>query len=84
MSTTLYWRPVPKEHPPLEDLSSVLKYMLARRYWGHDGSLYGEEVEIGKEEIPYLQGLNDCGVEDADRLIAAIHDHGRVLIRIGA
>lgn len=82
MSSSMYWRPAPKERPPARPLSDDLKYRLARRLWDHDGSVGGDEVELGKEDLPYLEGLADGGVDGADDLVAAIHDHGRVLVWI--
>jgi hypothetical protein len=38
MSTSMYWRPVPKDLPEPESVSGV-KRLLAERLWGHDGSL---------------------------------------------
>lgn len=82
----MYWRPAPKEQPPAEELPYALKKAIAQRLWGHDGSLNGEEVELGPEIVPYLEGLVDGGngevSEGAKDLIAAIAVHRRVLIWI--
>lgn len=83
MSSSLYWRPAPKDEPPANHLPSGLKYAIARRLWDHDGSLWGDEIEVGKEMIPYLEGLQDGNVEGASELIEAIREHGSVLIWIG-
>lgn len=75
MSTDLYWRPAPKDVPSGEDLPYALKKALARRLWGHDGSLRGGHIEVGKEIVPYLEGLADGGVEGAAQLINLIRAH---------
>ena len=81
MSTSLYWRPSP---PPTDrsELPFQLKKAISQRYWGHDGSLWGDEQEIGKDDLPYLEGLADGMVDGAEELIEAIRKHGSVLIRI--
>ncbi len=53
MTTTLYWRPTPKDQPAATDLPYPLKRPLAQRYWNHDGSLYGDAIELTRpEETP--------------------------------
>lgn len=84
MSSTLYWRPAPKDVPPAESLPFELKKAIARRFWDHDGSLHGEEIEVDTEGVPYLEGLSDAGVDGADELLQAIREHGRVLLWIGS
>lgn len=83
MSTSLYWRPAPKEVPPARVLPYELKKAIAQRMFGHDGSLCSDEIEVGTESLPYLEGLADGRVEGAAELIGAIHLHGSVLLRIG-
>jgi hypothetical protein len=82
MSSSMYWRPVPKDLPRPELLSYDLKHRLARRFWDHDGSLNGEPIEFDATQIPYLEGLADGGVEDAQELIDAIREHGSVHVWI--
>lgn len=82
MSSTLYWRPAPKDVPAPRDLPTGLKWALARRLWGHDGSLNGDEIELDEAIVPYLEGLADGGVEGAADLIAALRAHGTVLLWI--
>lgn len=82
MSFGLYYRPVPKEIPPAIDLPVDLKYPLARRFLGHDGSLRGE-MTVTREHIPYLEGLADGGTEGAAELIAAVREHEAVELWIG-
>lgn len=83
MSSSLYWRPAPKGVPEPRDLPEQLKKALANRFWGHDGSLLGEEVELDERIVPYLDGLSDGRVDGADDLIAAIRAHGEILLWIG-
>lgn len=84
MTTTMYWRPAPKETPPAHDLPDTLKRILARRYWDHDGSLYGGEVGLGTvADRTYLEGLRDAGVTGAAALLAAVIEHGAVELWIG-
>ena len=78
LSTNLYWRPAPKEEPPADTLADDLKRILARKFWGHDGSLWGETFIITRDELEYLEGLKDAGIHDAGTLIAAIKAHGNV------
>lgn len=83
MSSSMYWRPAPKEEPPANDLPYALKRAVAQRFWHHDGSLYGDDYELGKEDVSYLEGLADAGIDGAAELIEAIRQHGRVLVWIG-
>lgn len=63
MSTNLYWDIVKeKEH---KSLDNQLKYILAPKYWNHDGSLRGEDIFLVAEDIPYLCGIRD-GSRDKD------------------
>lgn len=81
VSTGLKWRPaVPL--PDAEQLAYELKRALGRRLWGHDGSLHGDDQEVGSEFVPYLEGLVDAGLTSAQDLIDAIERHGRVIIWI--
>lgn len=81
MSSSMYWRPAPKEIPPGEQLDSDLMFKLRRRLWdGEPAPLRGQEMELDQTILPYLEGLADGGVTDADDLAAAIREHGQVLI----
>jgi len=86
MSTSLYWTPAPGDVPPAEELPFELKKAIAQRLWGHDGSLWGEKVELSRANaaiIPYLEGLADAGVDGAAELIRAINTHDAVLVWVG-
>ena len=84
MSTSIYWEPVEqrKEHKHITD---QLKYILAPRYWDHDGSLSGNEIYLGVSEIPYLCGIGDGTRDNEVRegieiLVTAIKKYGCVKI----
>lgn len=79
----MYWRPAPKEEPPAHDLPYELKRAVAQRFWGHDGTLHADDHLLSKEDVPYLEGLADAGVDGATELIEAIRQHGRLLVWIG-
>ena len=73
MSSTLYWEPVkPKKGKSLE---TGLKWILQKKY----GSPIN--VELGEADIPYLQGLADADTKDAQKLIDAIEEYGRIELR---
>lgn len=78
MSASLHWKPVPK---PLEDdyLSKDLYFKIRGRFW--PGGV-NREVEVDEEFIPYLQGLADCNVEDAQKLIDLIREHDAVILEL--
>lgn len=82
MSSRMYWRPAQVD-PPRNDLPYALKHAIARRFWGHDGSLYGEEIMFDKAMLGYLEGLADAKVDGASDLVAAIKTHGVVSVWIG-
>ena len=73
MSSTLCWEPVkPKKCRPLD---VRLKWILQKKY----GSPVN--VELGEADIPYLQGLADAEVADAQKLIDAIEKYGCIELR---
>lgn len=79
MSASLHWKPVPKE-PEDDYLSHDLMFKLRDRYWDGGGLSLAREITVGPEEVPYLQGLADCGIEDAQTLIDLIKEHGGVIL----
>ncbi len=82
MSLSLHWRPAqPAQSWPR--LPYALKSVIARRLWGHDGSVPGEETLVGLSEIDYLDGLADAGVDGALELRNAIKNYGAVFVWIG-
>jgi hypothetical protein len=81
MSSDLYWRPaVPP--PPKNVLAPDLKYAISQRFWDHDGSLNGHELQVDEENAAYFEGLADAGVEGADAVVTAIREHGAILLWI--
>lgn len=85
MSFGLYWEPVPNVTG--HRLEQALKYVVAGRWFGHDGSLRGETV-LDKHSIAYLNGIRDCNTttaigDAATDLIEAIEAHGSVRVWIG-
>lgn len=84
MSTSIYWRPKPKE---LKDsyLGYELKWHL-RSLWGHDGSLGSEWITVDKDLIPYLRGIESAGDKNvskqARKLIGLIEKHNEVQIKL--
>jgi hypothetical protein len=79
VSTSLYWRPVPKDPPPY-DVPEDVEGALRRRYWETwpDMGPRSEPREMGETDIAWLEGLRDAGLEGADELIAAIREHGTI------
>lgn len=85
MSTSLYWSKVPVE--PKENCLYSLKFTLARKLWDADGSCSQAPIRVGKELIPFLEGIEagnntgDMG-RDARKLINAIESNGEVQLHI--
>ncbi len=67
MSLSLYGKPVLQDH---DDFSDQLKLALRKRY---DGFI---KARLTSQDIPYLQGLLDAGVKDANKLIQLVERHG--------
>lgn len=84
MSTSLYWEPPPQKRT--EDEIYSLKWILAKKFGQYDGSMAENLGMIGKNIIPYLEGIMDCGTqsmaEDAKKLIEAIEKYGEIEIYI--
>jgi len=86
MSFGLYWEPsAPTRGNPLP---TELKFIMARRFWGGDGSTRGETLLISGNDMAYLQGVRDatasCEIQEGvDELISAINDHGEVRVWVG-
>lgn len=85
MSSSLVWRPVPKE---LKDsyLGYELKFHIAEQLWGHDGSLNSEWTEVDGDLIPFLEGIKSAGggelSKQAEKLISLIRKYGSVQIKL--
>lgn len=82
MSTSLYWKEIPKEEEN-KNINS-LKWILSEKIWGTDGSCGQPETKIGEELIPFLEGIiateNDRFKDDAKSLLDAIKKHGNILL----
>lgn len=64
MSQNLYWRPAFNDGKSLCD---QLKYILRERNLSN--------YRFTPSDIPYLEGLMDAGIKDANELIKAINKH---------
>ena len=79
MSTSLYWRELPKE--PSDHNIHDLKRIMASKFGQNDGSLGENLGTVDKDLIPFLEGIaiaNDNMAEDAKSLIEAIKKYGEV------
>lgn len=81
VSSEMYYRPVPQP-PRAKTLPDQLKRILSRRFWDHDGSLNGSNIQLTENNIAYLNGLEDAGIEGARELINCIEDNKVVEIWI--
>jgi len=85
MSKSLYWQRIPSE--TTEYSIDSIRRSLAPRIWDSDGSVGEGYATVGKDLIPYLEGIvegngsGDMG-RDAQALINAIKKHGQVRIFI--
>lgn len=77
MSSSLYWRPVPKDPPPY-DVPEDVEGALRRRYWENDGTARDQPAELDSRDVLWLEGLRDAGLSGASELIAAILEHGTI------
>lgn len=86
MSFNCYWEPVPP--PSANRIPIGFKYVVARRWFDHDGTLRGEIV-LDRDSLAYLRGLMDAAEERTDihigakMLVDAIEKHGQVRFWIG-
>ena len=72
MTMNLYWTPILP--PDDNNLSDQLKFALRKRFNGC------VEMTMNVCSIPYLQGLSDGGIKDAQKLIAAIEKHDEIRV----
>lgn len=72
MSASLVAYPPPAKSYTLSD---QLRYKLGRKLFDTDGTI-GGTIDVDGGLIPYLEGLRDAGIEDADKLIELIRKHG--------
>ena len=72
MSSTLMWKPdVPDDGSSLPDR---LKFILEKKYRDYD------EIKMTRSDMPYLEGLYDCGVEGSGELIDAIREYESIIL----
>lgn len=78
MSTNLYWRPLPKRVPEPQS-GYALKWAIARRFGGFDGSCREGPFTFDGSVIPWLEGVRDASDDEASkeaaRLIKCIRDN---------
>ena len=80
MSTDLYFMPMVSNKTKLP---RALKYIISKKFWGHDGSLAGDSIILCDSNIDYLNGILDTTdnveVRDAIRLILkSIEQYGMI------
>lgn len=56
MSFLMYARPVPRQKLKVLQFNQ-LKYVVAKSWFGHDGSLRSEYKVLGEESIKFLKGV---------------------------
>lgn len=78
MSSTLMWRPAVIVEGG--SLPSSLKKTISRKLWDTDGSIGGGEVFVGPNDLEYIQGLRDAGIDGAKTLLDLIDIHGAVYL----
>lgn len=71
MSSNLVWEPVVKQKENV--LDDQLKFIFRKHY--------ALPRVFDQSDIPYLTGLKDAGVIDADILIKAIEKHNQVNVQ---
>jgi|tagenome__1003787_1003787.scaffolds.fasta_scaffold17768273_2 hypothetical protein len=78
MSFMMHARPAPVNLPEPTTFVS-LKYAVASRWFGHDGSLRGDYITVTKEQLAFLEGIAAAAPSDvkgeARTLIRLIHDN---------
>lgn len=85
MSRSMHWRPVPP--PPVDNqLSTDLMFRLEKHlfdgHWEYNSPCEIDNV-TDRNLMGYLQGLADCGIEDATELINLVREHGKIEIWAG-
>jgi hypothetical protein len=73
MSTNLYWNPVINDDNCITNID--LKHALRKC------SAYCHvDITLDNEDLPYLRGLRDAGIESAQELIDAIEENGPIKV----
>lgn len=81
MSRDLYAQGKPRDVPPTEVMSDRLRFILRHRVWDDEPCTW-EERWLTKADVPYLEGLIDADVEDAEKLRDMIREYGEVKVWI--
>jgi hypothetical protein len=74
MSFLMYARPAPINLPEPESFLS-LKFAVASRWFGHDGSLRGDYITVGRKQLDFLHGIAAAASPD-------VKEEARTLIRL--
>jgi len=74
VSSNLIW--VPIVHSKQNDLSDKFKFVLEKRYD------LADDIRMDASDIDYLQGILDCGIDDAEKVIRAIREHGEIALSL--
>lgn len=83
MSTTLYWKKVPKKECNLGHEKHPLKGILAKKYYDHDGSLNGcEKILTLSKDGEFIEALMFAGIEGAKNLYDDLKKYGELIIWI--
>lgn len=81
MSASMYWRPSPPK-PDGEYVADRVRQAITERLWGQSYSDSMEPQTLDGDVLPYLNGLVDAGLGEAQELIDAIRKHGSIEIWI--
>jgi hypothetical protein len=71
MSFMMHARPAPTDLPPVETFVS-LKYAVAQRWFGHDGSLRGDYITVHQESLEFLYGIEAAAPTDVKEEAATL------------
>ena len=75
MSSNLEWKPVIRKRG--NPLSDELKFAMRNR------DQINDQVNdiLNSVDVPYLEGLRDAGIKDAQKLIDAINKHKEIEVK---
>jgi len=82
MNVNLFYR-IPNPHTKC--LGKDLKFCIANYFFGQEGSLGSEWIEINKSHIPFLEGVahaNRMAYKDAYHLIDLLRKNNKIEIRL--
>jgi len=84
MSSTLFFRRTPTAtSKSVCSFGQPIKGAIARRFYDHDGSLGGELLTIGRDELGFFEGLAAACPNPKDRtalevIVSILRDHGTI------